>query len=129
VTIYTFLFPIDQLPRRGAQVAVIWCSATGEGLERFLQYWQASGNRRNARRRSRRPAARTAPASATPTLMFADGSLIQGDSSPAREEVNKGETETKSSRRRRNSLRLLPAGTTWRYRLSASSSSTSSVDR
>ena len=82
VTVYTFLFPIDQLhPDAARKSRMIWCS------EDRLQAWDAffeSGALPDNKGDCDNPVAKTAELgarfkiNATPTLMFADGSIVPG---------------------------------------------------
>ena len=83
VTIYTFLFPIDQLhPDAARKSRMIWCSADrAEGVGRVLRdparcpTTRATATTRSPRRPS---SARRFKVNATPTLVFADGSIVPG---------------------------------------------------
>ena len=82
VTIYTFLFPIDQLHPNAAQKSKqIWCSADkAKAWDTFF----ASGKLPDNKGDCGDPVARTQALgnslkiNATPTLIFADGTLIPG---------------------------------------------------
>jgi len=82
VTIYTFLFPIDQLhPDAARKSAVIWCSGdTAKVWEEFF----ASGKLPDNKGDCPTPIEQTAELgqklhiNATPTLVFADGSVVPG---------------------------------------------------
>jgi thiol:disulfide interchange protein DsbC len=82
VTIYTFLFPIDQLHPNAAQKSKqIWCSADkAEAWDAFF----ASGKLPDNKGDCGDPVAKTQALgrslkiNATPTLVFADGTLIPG---------------------------------------------------
>ena len=101
VTIYTFLYPIAELHSDAARKsAVIWCSA--DKVKAWNEFFDA-GKLPDNRGDCPTPIKDTAllgqrlHVSATPTLMFADGSLIPGAIPLARleEEINKGEVEAK----------------------------------
>ena len=101
VTIYTFLFPIDQLhPDAARKSAVIWCSADKvKAWNDFFDTGKLPDNRGDCPTPIKDTAllGQRLHVTATPTLMFADGSLIPGAIPLARleEEINKGETEAK----------------------------------
>jgi len=101
VTIYTFLFPIDTLhPDAARTSAIIWCS---EDKAKAWDEFFASGKLPNNKGDCRTPIAETAALGtrlhigATPTLVFADGTMVPGAIPLARiqEEINKGEAEAK----------------------------------
>ena len=101
VTIYTFLFPIDTLhPDAARKSAIIWCS---EDKAKAWDEFFASGKLPNNKGDCRTPIAETAALGtrlhigATPTLVFADGTMVPGAIPLARiqEEINKGEAEAK----------------------------------
>jgi thiol:disulfide interchange protein DsbC len=82
VTIYTFLFPIDQLhPDAARKSALIWCAPD---RTKAWDDWFASGKLPNNKGDCATPIAQTAQlgqkyhVSATPTLVFADGSMVPG---------------------------------------------------
>jgi thiol:disulfide interchange protein DsbC len=82
VTIYTFLFPIAQLhPDAGRKSALIWCAPD---RSKAWDEWFASGKLPNNKGDCATPLAKTAQLgqkyriSATPTLVFADGSMVPG---------------------------------------------------
>ena len=82
VTIYTFLFPIDQLhPDSARKSARIWCSAD---RVKAWDDWFASGKLPDNKGDCATPIAQTAllgqkyRVNATPTLVFADGSMVPG---------------------------------------------------
>ena len=101
VTIYTFLFPIDQLhPDAGRKSALIWCSADrAKSWDEFF----ASGKLPDNKGDCPTPIKDTARlgeklhVSATPTLVFADGSVVPGAIPLAQleKEIDKGEAEAK----------------------------------
>jgi thiol:disulfide interchange protein DsbC len=101
VTIYTFLFPIDQLhPDAGRKSAVIWCSTDrAKAWDEFF----ASGKLPDNKGDCPTPIKQTASlgeklhVAATPTLIFADGTVIPGAIPLAQleSEINKGEAEAK----------------------------------
>jgi len=101
VTIYTFLFPIDTLhPDAARKSAIIWCS---EDKAKAWDEFFASGKLPNNKGDCPTPIAETAALGtrlhigATPTLVFADGTMVPGAIPLARiqEEINKGEAEAK----------------------------------
>ena len=82
VTIYTFLFPIAQLhPDSARKSALIWCAPD---RSKAWDEWFASGRLPNNKGDCATPLAKTAligqkyRISATPTLVFADGSMVRG---------------------------------------------------
>lgn len=82
VTIYTFLFPIDQLhPDSAHKSAMIWCAPD---KTKAWDDWFASGKLPDNQGDCATPIAQTAllgqkyHISATPTLVFADGSITPG---------------------------------------------------
>ncbi len=82
VTIYTFLFPIDSLhPDSARKSAQIWCSAD---RNKAWDEWFDSGKLPDNKGDCPTPIAQTAAlgqkyhVNATPTLVFADGSVIPG---------------------------------------------------
>jgi len=82
VTIYTFLYPIDQLhPDSGRKSAAIWCSADPN---KSWDTWFETGKLPDNKGDCDTPIAQTAElgrkyhVSATPTLVFADGSVVPG---------------------------------------------------
>jgi thiol:disulfide interchange protein DsbC len=101
VTIYTFLFPIDTLhPDAARKSAIIWCS---EDKAKAWDEFYATGKLPNNKGDCATPIAETAALGtrlhigATPTLVFADGTVVPGAIPLARiqEELNKGEAEAK----------------------------------
>src|SRR5690349_4595614 len=101
VTIYTFLYPIDSLhPDAARKSRVIWCA------QDRLQAWEAyydSGKLPDNAGDCDNPVAKTAElgarfkVNATPTLVFADGTLIAGALPAAKleTEMNNAEAEAK----------------------------------
>ncbi len=82
VTIYTFLFPIDQLhPDSARKSAMIWCAP--DRIKAWDE-WFASGTLPDNKGDCATPIAKTAllgqkyHVNATPTLVFADGSVTPG---------------------------------------------------
>jgi thiol:disulfide interchange protein DsbC len=82
VTIYTFLFPIAQLhPDSARKSALIWCAPD---RSKAWDEWFASGKLPNNKGDCSTPLEKTAQlgqkyrVSATPTLVFADGSMVPG---------------------------------------------------
>ena len=101
VTIYTFLFPIDHLhPDAARKSALIWCAP--DRAKAWDEYFE-SGKLPNNDGRCATPIRDTARLgelmhiAATPTLVFADGSVVPGAISMERleSEINKGEAEAK----------------------------------
>jgi len=101
VTIYTFLFPIDQLhPDASRKSAIIWCAQDkAKAWDEFFATSKLPDNKGDCQT----PIAETVQLgqrlhiNATPTLVFADGTTVPGAIPLARieEEINKGETEAK----------------------------------
>lgn len=82
VTIYTFMFPIAQLhPDSARKSALIWCAPD---RSKAWDEWFASGKLPNNKGDCSTPLAKTAQLGqkyrigATPTLVFADGSMVPG---------------------------------------------------
>ena len=82
VTVYTFLFPIDQLhPDSARKSAIIWCSPD---KIKAWDDWFSSGKLPDNKGDCPTPIAQTAllgqkyHVNATPTLVFADGSITPG---------------------------------------------------
>jgi thiol:disulfide interchange protein DsbC len=101
VTIYTFLYPIDQLhPDAARKSTLIWC-APDRALA-WDEYFK-SGKLPDNDGKCATPIRETARlgesmhVSATPTLVFADGSVLPGAIPLAQleSEINRGETEAK----------------------------------
>ena len=101
VTIYTFLFPIDQLhPDAARKSAMIWCAPDrAKAWDDFF----ASGKLPENKGDCATPIKETAllgnklHVAATPTLVFADGTMIAGALPRAQleSEINKGEAEAR----------------------------------
>ncbi len=101
VTIYTFLFPIDQLhPDAARKSALIWCAADrAKAWDEFFDAGKLPDNKGDCAT----PIKDTAllgdrlHVAATPTLVFADGSIVPGALPLAQleSEINKGEAEAK----------------------------------
>jgi len=101
VTIYTFLFPIDTLhPDAARKSRVIWCAP--DRLAAWEAYYE-SGKLPDNAGDCDNPVARTVElgtkykVNATPTLVFADGTMVAG-ALPAQRletELNAGEAEAK----------------------------------
>jgi thiol:disulfide interchange protein DsbC len=101
VTIYTFLFPIDQLhPDAARKSTLIWCAPDRAAA------WDAyfdTGNLPDNQGNCATPILDTARlgerlrVSATPTLVFADGSIVAGALAhdQLESEINNGEAEAK----------------------------------
>lgn len=102
VTIYTFLFPIPELhPDAPRKSAIIWCSADkGKAWSDFFDSGKLPDNKGDCQTPIQETAVlgRKLKITATPTLMFADGTLIPGAIPLARlnDEINKGEAEAKT---------------------------------
>jgi len=101
VTIYTFLFPIDQLhPDAARKSAVLWCA---DDKAKAWDEFFASGKLPDNKGDCATPIAQTAQlgqrlhVTATPTLVFADGSIVPGALPRARleDELKNAETEVK----------------------------------
>ena len=101
VTIYTFLYPIDKLhPDAGRKSALIWCAP--DRAKAWDEYFE-SGKLPHNDGECATPIRDTARlgermrVSATPTLVFADGSVVPGAIPMAQleSEINKGEAEAK----------------------------------
>jgi thiol:disulfide interchange protein DsbC len=101
VTIYTFLFPIDQLhPDSSRKSAIIWCAPDrAKAWDDFFASGKLPANKGDCPT----PIKDTAQlgnrlhVSATPTLVFADGTVVPGAIPLAQleSEINKGEAEAK----------------------------------
>ncbi|HTP47024.1 MAG TPA: DsbC family protein [Casimicrobiaceae bacterium] len=101
VTIYTFLFPIDELhPDAARKSAILWCAP--DRAKAWEAYF-ASGKLPDNKGDCPTPIAETAElgkrlhVGATPTLVFADGSVVPG-AIPLAElerEISKGEVQAK----------------------------------
>ena len=103
VTIYTFMFPIGELhPDASRKSAIIWCAP--DRAKAWDEYF-ATGKLPNNKGDCPTPIAETAQlgarlhVAATPTLVFADGTMIPGAIPKAQieQELNKGEAEAKKS--------------------------------
>ncbi|HEX6138473.1 MAG TPA: DsbC family protein [Casimicrobiaceae bacterium] len=101
VTIYTFLFPIDQLhPDAARKSKQIWCST--DKVKAWDEFF-STGKLPNNKGDCGDPVAKTQALgsslhiNATPTLIFADGTLIPGalPLPQLEKEINNGETEAK----------------------------------
>ena len=92
MTIYTFLFPIDQLhPDSARKSAQIWCAPD---RPKAWDDWFATGKLPDNNGDCATPIAKTAGSSArsiaisaTPTLVFADGSMVPGALPPLEHEL------------------------------------------
>ena len=102
VTIYTFLFPIAQLhPDSARKSALIWCAPD---RTRAWDDWFASGKLPSNKGDCATPIAKTAllgekyRISATPTLVFADGTMVPGaiPLDQLESELKRAEAATKS---------------------------------
>ena len=99
VTIYTFLFPIDQLhPDAARKAKIIWCAPDKvKAWDEFFANGVLPGNKGECDT----PVAATSvlgrklKVNATPTLIFADGSVVPGalPASRLEAEIAQGETE------------------------------------
>jgi len=101
VTIYTFLFPVDQLhPDAARKSTLIWCAP--DRAAAWNEYFE-TGKLPDNDGKCATPIQETARlgermhVSATPTLVFADGSVVPGAIPLAQleSEINKGEMEAK----------------------------------
>jgi len=101
VTIYTFLFPIDQLhPDASRKSAIIWCAPDrAKAWDDFFASGKLPDNKGDCPTPIKETAAlgEKLHVSATPTLVFADGSVVPGAIPLAQleTEINKGEAEAK----------------------------------
>ena len=101
VTIYTFLFPIDQLhPDAARKSAMIWCAADrAKAWEAFFDAGTLPDNKGDCATPIKDTAllGNRLRVSATPTLVFADGSMVPGALPLAQLEIeiNRGEVEAK----------------------------------
>ncbi len=91
MTIYTFLYPIDQLhPDAARKSRIIWCAP--DRVKAWDDFF-ASGTVAGQQRRLRQSASATnalgqkLKVNATPTLVFADGSVVPGALPAARLEA------------------------------------------
>jgi len=102
VTIYTFLFPIDALhPDAARKSKMIWCSADrAKSWDEFF----ASGKLPDNKGDCDNPVAATNAlgqklrVTATPTLVFADGSVVPGAIPTARLESELGQADAEAAR-------------------------------
>ena len=122
VTIYTFLFPIDQLhPDSARKSAIIWCAP--DRAKAWDEYF-ATGKLPNNKGDCATPIAQTAQlgeklhVTATPTLVFADGSMIPGAIPPdrAREGARPGRGGSEEARGGEEIVSLAPDRTRRRRR-------------
>jgi thiol:disulfide interchange protein DsbC len=101
VTIYTFLFPIDQLhPDSSRKSAVIWCAPDrAKAWDEFFVSGKLPANKGDCPTPIRETArlGDRLHVSATPTLVFADGTIVPGAIPLAQleSEINRGEAEAK----------------------------------
>ena len=101
VTIYTFLFPIDQLhPDASRKAAILWCTADrGKAWDAFFEAGTLPDNKGECATPIKDTAllGNRLRVAATPTLVFADGSVVPGALPLAQleSEINKGEAEAK----------------------------------
>jgi thiol:disulfide interchange protein DsbC len=101
VTIYTFLFPIGELhPDAARKSAILWCSPDKvKAWDEFFASGKLPGNKGDCPT----PISETAAlgqrlrVTATPTLFFADGSMVPGaiPLKQLEQEINRGEAEAK----------------------------------
>ena len=101
VTIYTFLFPIDQLhPDAARKSTLIWCAPDrARAWDEFFDTGALPDNKGDCATPIRDTAllGQRLRVGATPTLIFADGSVVPGAVPLARleSEINKGEAAAK----------------------------------
>jgi thiol:disulfide interchange protein DsbC len=101
VTIYTFLYPIDQLhPDARRKSALIWCTPDrGKAWEESFDTGKLPDNKGDCATPIKDTAllGERLHVAATPTLVFADGSIVAGALPLAQleSEINKGEAEAK----------------------------------
>jgi thiol:disulfide interchange protein DsbC len=101
VTIYTFLFPIDQLhPDASRKSALIWCAPDrAKAWDEFFDTGKLPDNKGDCPTPIKDTAllGNRLRVNATPTLVFADGTVIPGAIPLAQieSEINKGEAEAK----------------------------------
>ena len=101
VTIYTFLYPIDQLhPDSGRKSALIWCANDrAKAWDEFFDSGKLPDNKGDCATPIKDTAllGNRLRVSATPTLVFADGSVVPGALPLVQleSEINKGEAEAK----------------------------------
>src|SRR5580765_3637676 len=101
VTIYTFLYPIDQLhPDAGRKSKMIWCAL--DPVSAWNQFFESGALPKNSGDCDNPVAATNAlgqklRVTATPTLVFADGSVVPGALPAPRleAEIVQGEAEAK----------------------------------
>jgi thiol:disulfide interchange protein DsbC len=101
ITIYTFLFPIDQLhPDAARKSAVIWCAPDrAKAWDEFFASGKLPDNKGDCPTPIKETVAlgEKLHVAATPTLVFADGSIVPGAIPLAQLEIEitKGEAEAK----------------------------------
>jgi len=101
VTIYTFLFPIDQLhPDSSRKSAILWCAPDrAKAWDEFFVSGKLPANRGDCPTPIKDTArlGERLHVAATPTLVFADGSIVPGAIPFAQleSEINKGEAQAK----------------------------------
>jgi thiol:disulfide interchange protein DsbC len=101
VTIYTFLFPLDQLhPDASRKSAIIWCAPDrAKAWDEFFDSGKLPDNGGDCPTPIKDTAAlgERLHVVATPTLVFADGTIVPGAIPLAQleSEINKGEAEAK----------------------------------
>ena len=106
VTIYTFLFPIDQLhPDAARKSKRIWCAPDrAKAWDEFFDTGALPDNNGDCATPIRDTAllGQRLHVGATPTLVFADGSIVPGALPMAQleSEINKGEAEAKLAAKR-----------------------------
>ncbi len=101
VTIYTFLYPIDQLhPDSARKSAIIWCAADrAKAWDEFFDAGKLPDNKGDCATPIKDTAllGERLHVAATPTLVFADGSVVPGAIPLAQleNEITKGEAEAR----------------------------------
>jgi thiol:disulfide interchange protein DsbC len=101
VTIYTFLFPLDQLhPDASRKSAIIWCAPDrAKAWDEFFDSGKLPDNKGDCPTPIKETAllGEKLHVAATPTLVFADGSVVPGAIPLAQleKEIDKGEAEAK----------------------------------
>ena len=101
VTIYTFLYPIDQLhPDSARKSAILWCAPDrAKAWDEFFEAGKLPDNKGDCPTPIKDTAllGERLHVAATPTLVFADGSVVPGAIPLAQleSEINKGEAEAK----------------------------------
>ena len=102
VTIYTFLFPIDQLhPDAARKSKIIWCAPDKvKAWDEFFASGALPGNNGDCDTPIEATGAlgRKLKVNATPTLVFADGSIVPGALPAARHEAEIAQGEAEAAR-------------------------------